>query len=332
MLLGFSAFGLFCNYAATQSGGDLCGGDDLFKEAMPAWFAHIGSIELLVGMACSTYGISLRVIAINGGAVHCAFAVCQLLLFLSHGTRSASVYATCHLVQYMSFGFGAYVGDALLNGQKYYFDKAAALSIQLLEKRVEQLAAEKERAEYDRRMAQHRLTTYDERKLSQAVEDDDSDDSWSCSDGRDALSSEDDPKPVQALEQLQPGVALSAEPSLPKPKGAAASNSGWTDISSLLKVSHHHQNEAAKDDQDEAARQAVRSQLNPTAPEWRAPSTQHAVQHMYQHQLASPATTVWHQSELGGVPRVRNLKTVQRREKRQRAAQRQMEMLERLVE
>ena len=347
LFYSFLTFGLYCIYAATHKGNDLCDGDDLFNEVMPTWFAHIGPIELLVGVACSTYGISLRRIVVNGGVVHSAFAVCQLLLFLGRGTRSASLYAACHLVQYVSFGVGVYLGDALLNGQKYYFDQAAALNIRLLERRVEQLTVGKERAEYDRGMAQHsyqRLLTHlsseEERKLSQTVHEIDrpSDNGSSCSCSGitdDPSTCEEDPTPVQALELLQPGVALDGSPSLSNPKGAAMSDSGWSDISRLLKVVDRKQND------DNAL--AVSSRLNPQAQEWSELSAQHAAQHMSQPgplrtpgplhvavQPAQPATIVEHGCEQGGSQKAQAQKsaTAIRREKRKRAAQRDLLRLE----
>ena len=70
LLFAFVAFAWATVAAASKQQDGICGGIDIWHELIPAWFAHIGVIELLLGVLCPTYGTPILNIIKYAGIIH----------------------------------------------------------------------------------------------------------------------------------------------------------------------------------------------------------------------------------------------------------------------
>ena len=80
----------------------MCGGDDIWSELLPLWFAHIGCIELLVGVICGTHGMDMRTILQWRRMLHIGFFAlhCRVYIF---ELSSCRLQLSCHVVQHISY-------------------------------------------------------------------------------------------------------------------------------------------------------------------------------------------------------------------------------------
>ena len=368
VLFAFAIFGSFGLYVVLgdvrNEMGLICGSVNIWDEIIPAWFANIGPMELLFGVYCSTCGISLRRITIRGGALHALFTLCNVLFYGLDGTHTISYFVRCHGVQHVAFVLGVLIGNSLLNGQRRYFDQTMVLQNQLLQQRIEQLTAEKERANFDRLKMQRTLSSYykggegsKDREVnnregsqagSQAPPSEGSGDKHTLdsdmSDCRQEFLQEQmgGVEDVEGMEDVDVALASSTRPldagvKLPDDlfihsNGAAQSSSGWTDLCRAIRATTLA---PASEEANDPPTATPRLGLNPNAPVWQAPATLGAQQHdsaATQLSLAErPPPRLVHTAgqpvpiESSGVGR-------RRRELKKRAAQRVLEQLAKELE
>jgi hypothetical protein len=149
-----------------------CTSDDLWRDALPVFFAHIGVIALLLGVLCSTLMMVTYRLYLNSSLINLCFFVVNIRLYGWSSVHTLSYAIGCHLVQHASFYVGVYVGDALMHMQRRTFDEVSLLRIKLLKSRVEQLQREKERINYEARIdAAHDIDLPDVRALRPAGPD-----------------------------------------------------------------------------------------------------------------------------------------------------------------
>ena len=297
-----------------------CSEDDIWQHVLPVWLASVGTMELLFGILCVTHGISIRRLIMRGGFIHFLFLIFHMATWGFTAVHTFSYALSCHALQHGSFWLGLYIGDTLLKIQQHYYDEAALLRRnKLLEQRVEQLAVEKQRSEYDRQLIQHELLQAMQKSTTGRPR------SGACSDPRfssslhDSASQHTDSESesgtlsepdmesegaaaaAAALGRLQPGFQLPPEPS--RLTSGAASSSGWSDVSHILRhtLQQQHREFAAQP-----------GKLNPHAVSFPAPPQTASIAEVH------PAP------ETARAPYERT-KAFIRRTKRQRAAQRMLE-------
>ena len=159
-VLAISAFSL--HMALSWKSSDLCriGGSasDMWDTLLPTWYAHAGTLDMLFGLLLTTHNLQTSSKLVIGIGSHLMFAIGHLVLALPTAdeatARGAHFIMLCHATQQLSFLLGCFLGHSLINGQRRFFDEAWTLRAKLLQKRCEQLQAEKERAVYDRQLLQ----------------------------------------------------------------------------------------------------------------------------------------------------------------------------------
>ena len=260
---------------------------------LPLWFAHVGVIEVLMGVLLATFGIPLRRILIRGSVVH---LLCALQVLGYGNSKPLAFCLACHVVQHVAFFSGVYVGDTLLHGQRRYFDQAAALRIHLLERRIEQLKGEKERVTYDRSMLEHELAEY--HRHCGTLSSSGASSSHSHSTGqpdrsrgqirteatgqgppdatsaaaaeaaeRHAAAAAAGVTPSAGAIGLRPGLTLPAEPQPALRRRQPPSSSGWSKLNSMIKE-EVAQGFAGPADGEAMPLRSGSSALNPNAPAW----------------------------------------------------------------
>ena len=313
-LLALSLFSLHIGISWKSS--DLCriGGSaaDIWETLMPTWYAHAGTLDMLTGLMLTTHNLGARNLLFLGGASRVGFIFGHLLSVLP--AADASVGRTplfivlCNSAQHLSFFLGCFLGHSLINGQRRFFDEAWKLRVKLLERRCDQLQAEKERADYDRQLVQHAVN----QRMNELKGGRDDEEMSGVS----RLSSKTPPnasnasspmltrRSVALPEALTDGVpqgcaapndgdaiksstapdltlaptcgALPRESSIPPPcstSGKSASSAGWSELNRLIgdtRLVMENPNAAAGSDRDGAESPAT---LNPNAHEWAPPQT-----------------------------------------------------------
>jgi len=161
------AFSLYSGLAWETS--DFCRADgtssDMWATMLPSWYAHVGTLEMLAGLVLTTHQLGKEKMLIIGIASHICFAVANIRLILpaadEENGRTTDFILLCHGVQQLSFLLGCFLGHSLMNGQRRFFNKAWTLhEAELLQKRCDQLQAEKERAVYERQILQHNVNQH----------------------------------------------------------------------------------------------------------------------------------------------------------------------------
>jgi len=157
--VGFAVISLLSSLYFTPA--DLCNGPpgEIWDVLMPAWYAHIGPIEMLTGVMLVTHGLHLRTAIYLGIIAQLGMGVAQLYILLQAADEKHSVTSIVlnASVQHIAFFVGVFFGNGLIHGQRIYYDQAAKARAELLERRVEQLQAEKDRADYDFYLIQHTI-------------------------------------------------------------------------------------------------------------------------------------------------------------------------------
>jgi len=95
-----------------------------------------------------------------GGSSQVMFIVaCWNLLSQVIDKEHPTSHIICLIVtQCLAYGIGSFIGLFLIRSNRRYYELAKDARIELLERRVEQLEVEKDRLEYDRKLAQHLAT------------------------------------------------------------------------------------------------------------------------------------------------------------------------------
>ena len=196
-----------------------------------------------------------------------------------HGViRTAGIMAT----QQLCFYLGVYLGWQLLDGHKIYYDEVSQLKVMLLDQRVEKLAEEKERLDFDRRVALKQSRKTQER-LARLEEELESYEETSVTRNRDETSmrSCEPPPPdnmpdddIHSEPQVTDLEALNEQPIVTEDiphtlsdLGKAQSSAGWSTISALINKERAMMREMAAEEVIEPApaTQLIETPLQPTA-------------------------------------------------------------------
>ena len=111
--------------------------------------------EVIVGVACVSTGVDLRVLLSCGCVAQLLLVVAESFWMIRFKDEQHSLGVIMGLMAYQSLCFflGVYIGWELLSGHRAYYDEVHGLKLLLLQQRIETIASEKERLEYDRSMA-----------------------------------------------------------------------------------------------------------------------------------------------------------------------------------
>ena len=208
-------------------------------------------VELLSGIIFFTLGGKVRHVLLWGGSSQVMFIVaCWNLLSQVIDKAHPTSHIICLMVvQQLAYGIGSFIGLFLIRSNRRYFELAKDARIELLERRVEQLEVEKDRLEYDRKLAQHlatltfgtkRLPPYGSIENSSSTSSSAKDDGGAC-DGQSAIPEV--PRPDtdsmgQPGQPVRPGhaVVVKAGPVAAAGMEAAANAAAVADAEMVVKA------------------------------------------------------------------------------------------------
>ena len=204
----WTQFALACygvGLSGTKSVTDMCGDAATFwSHGYPMWICAIPIMQVLMGVVTATYCLTVRSLFLHGflPQLFFAWATFALVLPVTTPEHPPSFVVVVHLAQQIAFVAGVILGRTLIHGtMEHQFEEVQALRLAHLEGRVVQLNAEKQRLEYDRRMAEHMLE-----QLMSRRSDHDHDHDHDNDNDTHARTSSSSPPQTQADSSTTPGL------------------------------------------------------------------------------------------------------------------------------
>ena len=190
------------------------------------------TLLFIVGLFSTTLGMPVSDILLGGGIGQLGFALAQgyWLWQMMHDRQTYLLSFALLFVQQLTYALGVYLGWELISGHRQNYEEKYQLQLQLLQKRVNSLKVEKDRLEYDRRIAVKKIAQIDKSaRISGGSSVESSDTSENVS-GPTAPC-------IASLDDLSGNVCSH----LPKEGAimafrATASAGGWSDISTMLRT------------------------------------------------------------------------------------------------